>query len=73
MSVTLKIKHSDMAGTCFICGSDLEAVGDEIEDGEHHDTYACERCEILITFITSAKVQAYHEIDRCWIEVERMV
>ena len=59
MSFVFKIKHSDIGGTCFICGSELEAVGDEVEGGEHHDTYACERCEILITVITSAKVHAY--------------
>lgn len=70
MIVTFKVKHDNIAGTCFICGTDLEPVGDEVEGGEHHDTWACERCEILITFVTSSKVHAYHEIDTCWIEVE---
>ncbi len=69
MSYIFKIRHDNVAGTCFICGTDLEPVGDEIEGDEHHDTWSCERCEILITFITPAKVHAYHEIDNCWIEV----
>lgn len=72
MSVIFKIEHTDIAGTCFICDSDLEPVGDEIDGDEHRDTWACENCEILITFITSAKVHTYHEISSCRIEVEKM-
>lgn len=69
MSVILKIKHTDIAGTCFICGANLDHVTADDDGDEYHDTWTCDECDILITFITPSKAATYGELSKCWMEV----
>lgn len=49
---------------CPICGCELESVGDEIEEDDqeplHLDTFACEYCSLLVTYVSPAKYEEYH-------------
>lgn len=70
--ITLKIKHDNFASTCFICDGELDAVDMTIKDGMVEDCYACDKCNILITFISKEGVP-YHEMNSCVIEVESQI
>lgn len=58
---------------CPVCGDEMEHVGDDYEDEKHLDTYSCEYCRILITYVSPAKYHEYHEVpdsERCYL-IER--
>lgn len=47
---------------CPLCGDDLSHVGDDIDEGDFHDTYACNYCRILVTYVSPCKYTEYHTV-----------
>lgn len=51
--ITCKIQLHDIGNTCPVCGEQaLDAAFDEREDGEHLDTFKCDHCGMLVTYIS---------------------
>jgi len=64
---------------CPVCGDEMEHVGDEYDDDDDGkimlDTYGCDYCHLLVTYVSPADDHAYHEVadkDRRYI-IERML
>lgn len=52
---------------CPICSTEMEHSSDDYDaDDErqelHLDTYACNHCNLLITYVSPAQYGAYHEV-----------
>lgn len=64
---------------CPICGEDMRSSSYDYEVDDEHgklftDTYACDYCEILLTYISPADME-YHDVldSQKWYLVERMI
>lgn len=62
-------------GFCPVCGQELEHSSDMHNDGKHEDTFACEFCSILVTYITPDDRREYHEYGdhEIIVEMEGMI
>lgn len=52
---------------CPICGAEMESLDDDYETDDelghlHLDTYICDYCNILLTYVSPAKYHQYHEV-----------
>ena len=52
---------------CPICDDDMEHLTDEYEEDEDHgklhlDTYTCDHCHIMVTYVSPAGVGEYHNV-----------
>lgn len=51
---------------CPVCDDEMRQVGDEYEDSEEGklmlDTYACDHCRILVTYVSPADDLEYHQV-----------
>lgn len=51
---------------CPVCDGEMREIGDEYEDDEEGklmlDTYACNHCRILVTYISPADVHEYRQV-----------
>lgn len=66
------IELDDIGVTCPICGEqELDALCDEHEDGEHLDTWKCDNCGMMITYISPDDGRGeYHQFYDGEIRVE---
>ena len=70
--ITCKIQLHDIGNTCPVCGEQaLDAAFDERHDGKHWDTFACENCGLLVTYISPDDGRgSYHEFRDGEITIE---
>ncbi len=70
--IRCKIVLHDIGNTCPICGEQaLDAAFDEHEDGEHLDTFKCDHCGVLVTYISTDDGRGeYHQYHDGEITVE---
>lgn len=47
---------------CPVCDADMEHVTDEYEGKLHLDTYACDYCHLLVTYVSPRKYHEYHQV-----------
>lgn len=51
--ITCKVKLQDIGNTCPICGEqNMDALHDEYADGKHLDTWKCDDCGVMTTYIS---------------------
>lgn len=65
---------------CPVCGDEMRASSDDTETDDVHgelylDTYACDHCEILVTYISPKKYGEYHDTpdSKKWYQIEDML
>lgn len=70
--IRCKIELQDIGNTCPVCGEKaLDAAFDDTRDGYYEDTYKCEECGLLVTYVTKAgDRREYHEYRNGEIEVQ---
>lgn len=70
--IRCKINLHDIGNTCPICGEQaLDALMDEHEDGKHLDTFKCEHCGVMVTYISPDDGRGeYHQYYDGEIEIE---
>jgi predicted RNA-binding Zn-ribbon protein involved in translation (DUF1610 family) len=70
--IRCKIELHDIGNTCPVCGEQaLDAAFDERDDGKHFDTFACDNCGVLVTYISPDDGRGeYHEFHNGEITIE---
>ena len=70
--IRCKIELHDIGNTCPLCGEQaLDASFDHRHDGFYEDTYKCDNCGVLVTYITKdGDRREYHEYGNGEIEVQ---
>lgn len=69
--ITCTIELHDIGNTCPICGEQaLDAAFDERDGDDYEDTYKCQQCGALVTYISRDDGRAYHEYHDGEIEIE---
>ena len=70
--ISCTINLHDIGNTCPICGEQaLDASFDERRDGEYQDTFNCDNCGVMVTYITKdGDRRQYHEYLDGEIKVE---
>lgn len=69
MNIRAKIWLKDIGATCPICGEDLEHLCDERNEGKYEDSYTCDACGVIVTYISPDDGRQYHEYRNGEIEV----
>lgn len=70
--IRCKIHLEDIGNTCPLCNEQaLDASFDDHRDGYYEDTFKCENCGVMVTYITkSGDPRQYHEYRDGEIEVQ---
>ncbi len=70
--IRCNLKLHDIGNTCPICGEQaLDSAFDEHRDGKHEDTFKCDNCGVLVTYISPDDGRGeYHQFHDGEITVE---